>query len=217
MKEKLPKIFLVLFLILIAVNIGFLDWWIINHRKEEPEKETPLRPSTSLGTMEGQAETCSEECRQLIDQKVSEAREKIPTQKPVKVVNQLPASNPVASTKVTYLPLIAEGTTTETNWTDIAASDFYFNLADYPGAKEVRFIASLQALHGSAKVEARLYDQTNKRGVDYSELETKNDAYTLIESSGIVIWRGNNKYSVQLRSANGTRVLLKEARLKVIF
>jgi len=213
MKEKLLKIFLVLFLILITVNIGFLDWWIINHRKEEPEKETEKETETETVI----SQECSEDCRQLIEQKVSEAIKNIPTQKPAKVVNQLPASNPVASAKVTYLPLVAEGTTTETKWTDIAASDFYFNLADYPGAKEVRFIASLQALHGSAKVEARLYDQTNKRGVDYSELETKNDAYTLIESSGIVIWRGNNKYSVQLRSANGTQVLLKEARLKVIF
>lgn len=204
MNQQPEKIFLGVFLFLITANILFLDFVSFN---KKVELQLPLQTATPTPIFESK---CVDECQVIIDQKISEALAKLPTL-------VVPTSAPATQVKAVYIPLVTEGTTVNTTWTDINPSEFYFDLADYPGAKEVRFICYLQALHGSAKVYARLYDQTNKRGVDYSDLETQSDSYVRLESSGITIWRGNNKYTVQLRSANGTQVLLKEVKLKVIF
>jgi len=53
--------------------------------------------------------------------------------------------------------------------------------------------------------------------VDYSDLSTANGVFSRLESRAIIIWLGNNKYTVQLRSENGTEVQLKEAKLKIVF
>jgi len=212
MNQQSEKIFFGVFLFLITANLLFLDF--VSFRKKTALNQ-PLLSITPTPILESQ---CLDECQKIIDQKISEALAKIPTQKPEKTMSVIvPTSAPATQAKAIYIPLVTEGTTVSTSWVDIVPSEFYFNLADYPGATQVRFICYLQALHGSAKVYARLYDQTNKRAVDYSQLETQNDSYTLLESSGITIWRGNNQYTVQLKSENGTQVLLKEAKLKIIF
>lgn len=211
MKEKLPKIFLILTLVLILVNLGYLDYNLFWDKKIN-------KTEIQIEEKNGGSQECSLNCQTLIDQKINEALAKIPTFPPQKTLSLvIPTSAPAIQAKATYIPLVSEGTTVNTTWTDIVPSEFWFDLTDYPAAKEVRFICYLQALHGSAKVYARLYDKTNERAVDYSQVETQSDSYVRLESSGITIWRGNNKYTVQLKSENGTQVLLKEAKLKIIF
>jgi len=206
---------------LILVNLGFLDYRFFRNKSGGEISKTVFQDEGIETKNEGkhkEVENCSQGCLELIEEKIKEVEEKIPAQNPEKTTPVIiPTSVPAAQAKAIYIPLVAEGTTVSTSWVDVVPSEFYFNLADYPGATQVRFICYLQALHGSAKVYARLYDQTNKRAVDYSQLETQKDSYTLLESSGITIWRGNNQYTVQLKSENGTQVLLKEAKLKIIF
>ena len=81
----------------------------------------------------------------------------------------------------------------------------------------MRFEAYLLADQGAAKVYARLYDSTNNRGVDYSDIQTNSSSYTRIQSSKTSIWRGNNKYIVQLKSENGTVAKIKDAKLVVSY
>jgi hypothetical protein len=119
--------------------------------------------------------------------------------------------------KVTYIPITTARSTAIMDWTDANPSDFYFDLVDFPGAKSVRWEVYLQAVNGSGKVFARLYDVTNKRGVDYSELATESNTSVFLRSSDLKIWRGNNLYRVQLKSVNGTEAVLAQARLKIIF
>ena len=237
MDLKIGKIFLVFFSVSVLINLVLVDLWVLKRKQEitldfsadrpavvlpgETEEKKQGRETLSdlskdeinLGSWE-----CPGECEKLIEEKVKEAMAKLPTSLPqgqTKVV--FPTSPPADKARVVYVPLITEGTTFSTAWTDIVPSEFYFDINDYPGAKEIRFVAYLQAAQGAAKVYARLYDQTNKRGVDYSDIETQSSSYTLIESSKMTIWQGNNKYTVQLKSLNGTQVLLKEAKLKIIF
>ena len=111
---------------------------------------------------------------------------------------------------------MSAGSISSVAWSDIIPSEFYFDLSSYPGAKQVRFEAYLLSVNNDLGA-ARLYDVTNKRGVDSSDIQTTASTFTRVESSGIVIWRGNNKYTVQLHSVNGTEVQLKDAKLKIVF
>lgn len=214
---KAFKILLIIFGVLVFLNLLALDWsWFTDKSKG---KETVAEQVTKeVATI---PENCALNCQQVITEKIQEELAKTSPsagQSSVLPTDTLTVKTPTSGQqKIIYVPLASDGTTVLTSWTDIIPSEFYFDLANYPGIKEIHFETYLQAVNGSAKVYARLYDATNKRGVDYSDLSTANGVFSRLESSAITIWRGNNKYTVQLRSENGTEVQLKDAKLKIIY
>lgn len=216
--EKALKATLVVFGILVVSNLLALDFFWFTGKNFT---KSNLAANTEVSEPKTIQDSCGSICQETVTEKIKEELAKITPlagQSSLIIPTSKPVAQPTANgKKVLYIPLVTEGKTVLTAWTDIVPSDFYFDLTNYSGAKEVRFETYLLAVNGSAKVYARLYDVTNKRGVDYSELYTANDTFTRLESGGISIWRGNNKYTVQLRSENGTEVQLKEAKLKIIF
>lgn len=221
MKERLPKIFLIFLGILILLNLVFLDFQLF-FKKEEPEPKPVSLPSADYQSLsengaERQEAECSLDCQGLIDQKIAAALSGLPSPFSEKKSSSVPTSSQNSAPKIAYVPICSEGSSVSLAWENIVSSEFHFDLNDYPGAREVRLVASLRAVNSSAQVSARLYDQTNYRGVDYSDLISKGSDFKTIESSGITIWRGNNKYLVQLKSADGNEVQLKEAKLKISF
>lgn len=214
----MKKVFLGLLIlgaVLVLVNLAFLDFWVLADKKETPVSKTSLPEVIPTLFEEPQtlaSPSCELACQELIDEKIKQELSVLPS-----LAGQSSVS-PVASNKpsVGFIPLITQGGVSSATWTEVVPSDFYFNLADYPGVKEVRFEAYLFSSNNDL-VYARLYDVTNKRGVDFSDLSTSNSQYTLVASSPITLWRGNNKYVLQLRSVNGTQVLIKEAKLKIIY
>jgi hypothetical protein len=158
---------------------------------------------------------CVNEFNQLISKSLATVSasakviEKIvqPTMKPAQPAQQ--------QAKSAYIPLLSSGSSTKMEWETYVPSDFYFDLSDYPGAKSVQFIAYLKATDGSGKAFARLYDASNNRAVDYSDLQSFSQTYELVVSSPLTVWRGNNLYRIQLKSLNGSATALQEAKLKV--
>lgn len=226
--NKLPRILLIMIGLLFALNILFLDWRVIGEGREE-KQEVGNESGEVSGTEEAPSlsakvatDSCGLVCQETITARIQEELGKLTPQAGQSSVSQIPirrATTPTIANgkpKVVYFPLVTDGTVTSINWTDIVPSEFYFDLENYPNAKEVRFEAYLLSLNNDL-VTARLYDQTNKRAVDFSDLQTKESTFTRAESSGISIWQGNNKYTVQLRSVNGTQVQLKDAKIKIIY
>jgi len=217
MKEKLPKILLTTLGILVLGNILALDYLIFPKKNIAPSvSELPIvenEIATESGQEEAMPSNCLKDCQQLIDQKINEALAKIPSQRPVNLVVPTTATG---QQKVSYIPLIAETTINSADWTDISPSDFYFNLTDYGGAKSVRFEVYLKSLHQAGRVYVRLYDITNKRAVDYSDLSSLTETYELQRSSDLTIWRGNNLYRLQGKVLSGIEGYLKDAKLKII-
>jgi hypothetical protein len=216
--KKAAQIFLAVLAVLVLANLFALDyfWW-------QGRGGLPLAQNKAATDQEA-GDTCGSLCQKTIAEKIQAELDKgTPSAGQSSSVTVSPpatcAVQPTASPqiKTLYIPLASQGSTVSTSWADIAATNFYFNLADYPGAKEVRFETHLLALDGASPVYARLYDVTNKRGVDYSDVSTRNQSYTRLESSALKIWRGNNLYLIQLRSEIGIEAQLKEAKLKIIF
>jgi len=224
--KKFLTIILVILGILVIVNLGVLDWTIFR-------SENGNWPTSSAWRQDGRGEevededkiaspSCELSCQKIIEEKIKEELADLPLSaggssvtpaNAVKIPTQTLVSN---EKKILYIPLINEGSVVSSNWTDVLPSEFYFNLADYSKAKEVRFLAYLSSSNNDPGY-ARIYDVTNNRGVDFSDLLFNKNDYTLVESSSLVIWRGNNKYTIQLRSANGTKVFIKDAKLKIIY
>ena len=217
MFERLLKIFPWIIGLVIIVNLLILDFvWL-----KKPQSENTQAPIVQPETISNSTD-CSA-CQKIITDEIAREVAKItpviekqviqPTVSPKSVA--LPTSTPAV--KITYQSIGTSGTTTNTNWTDVPGTDFYFNLTDYPGLINVRWETSLQAFITSTDVFARLYDVTNKRGVDYSELKTQSTTYELLRSSDLVIWRGNNLYRIQIKGLNGNTVNILTPKLKLIY
>jgi len=219
--NKVLKVFLTVLGIIIAANIFFLDYYLFFKKNDKTilPQESPKEDLLNNKKDDVEPFSCSSACEEEITQKIKEEVEKIslPTGA---VVYKTPTitSIPQKSTSANsiYIPLATEGASTSTVFTDVVPSEFYFDLSDYPGAREVRLQAYLLSSNNDL-VYARLYDNTNKRGVDNSDLQTQTSSFTRVESGPMSIWRGNNKYTIQLRSVNGTLVQFKEAKLKISY
>lgn len=214
------KIVQVLFVILVLTNLGFFDYKYWQEKKAGDIALTPKNEEISKSEASISADFCGASCQETIKNKIEEELNKLPNlagQSSVSPSIPKPKTSPATNQpKIVYIPLVSSGNVSSINWTDIVPSEFYFDLSDYPSVKEVRFEAFLLSANGDL-VSARLYDQSNKRGVDYSELQSSNSVFTRLQSSATKIWRGNNKYTVQLKSVNGTGVQLREAKLIIIF
>ncbi|MGB9637245.1 MAG: hypothetical protein ACPLY7_00395 [Microgenomates group bacterium] len=210
--------------VLVVVNLLFLDFWLFWKEKKTTIGLSGGTSATKEVELENKEATdCGQVCQQTITEKIAEEMSRLTS--PAGSAGQssvspsLPAKVPAqlnGKPRVVYIPLVTDGSVSSVSWTDIIPSEFYFDLSNYPQAKEVRFEAYLLSSNNDLDY-ARLYDVTNKRGVDFSDLQTTSSTFTLVESSPMMIWQGNNKYTVQLRSVNGTQVQLKDARLKILY
>lgn len=210
--DKFLKNLLWVFGILAIVNLLVLDfvWMRFKTTNSQSQAPTPMptpRIIVSPSPTQTAGETCSADCLTKIQQEVKKAVGQ------EKIIQAIPTST---AAKVAYIAVGSTGSTASTSWADISGTDFYFNLTDYPQVKAVRWEASLQSYLSSDPVYVRLYDVTNNRAVDGSDLTTTSPTYQYIRSSDLTIWRGNNLYRIQAKGSNGNVVNVSAARLKVI-
>lgn len=227
MREKIKKILLVLFGLIVCINLALLDFWLIkvNNQflsfssetyKKQGSLENILKTLKSTSDSKIFQDACDSDCQKQIIQKVKDEVVRIPS--PTSVISKIsPAvGQENFGARVIYVPLITNGAVSSMNWTDIVPSEFYFDLKDYPEVKEIRLVAYLLSVNNDMGF-ARLYDNTNKRWAYFSDVQTNNSSFTRVESKPIELLKGNNKYTVQLRSVNATQVQLKDAKLKIVF
>lgn len=224
--SKIVKILLVISGVLILANFSILNFFLVKDKflNIEEKKNIGEKLISELTTGEETktaTDSCGLICRQTIKEEIEKELSKLPSSAGQSSVSPsvpriVQPTKTNGKPKEVYIPLTTGGSTTAVTWEDILPSEFYFDLNNYQGYREIRFEVYLLSLNNDPG-KVRIYDFTNKRAVDYSELQTTSSSFSRIESGAITIWRGNNKYTVQLRSANGTEVKLKDARLKIIY
>lgn len=218
MIDKFLKTFVWLLGIFIIANLLILDFvWVSEKKKEKAislsktvVSVTPTPAFQPTPEVSPTGTDCSS-CQQLIAEEVAKAVSSAPLS-----VSKATPTPSGSGQKVIYMSIGSSGSTSNMVWSDIPGTDFYFDLADYSSAKSVRWEASLQSYVSSDPVYARLYDVTNKRGVDGSDLTTRSSSFEYIRSSDLTIWRGNNLYRIQARGSSGNTVNISAPRLKII-
>lgn len=220
--EKLLKVLPIILASIIIVNLVVLDFfWIASRSKKELVAEKISQSEevfeTPTPTPISQEQSCSQcltetEIESKIDEKLAKVTP-VTSQTKTTPTPSLASSNQIP--KVSYVPLGGSSSTSNTDWTDISGSDFYFNKTDYPGTTSVSWEVSLHSFLGGNKVYSRLYDVTNKRAVDGGELSTDSSSSILVRSGNLTIWSGNNLYRIQAKSSSGTPANLDSPRLKI--
>ena len=110
-----------------------------------------------------------------------------------------------------YYMALMEGTAYGTDWTRIPSSDFQLDTSLYGSNVEVSWQGWMDEGIGSV----RIYDETNYRAVDNSEVTIVSGVKSSFYSKTLSIWRGANRYSLQIRSIAGP-VTISSPRLKIV-
>ncbi len=113
-----------------------------------------------------------------------------------------------------YVPF-GSGSSTASDWTDVAGLQAYVNISDYGSVKKVLFEASLHTPTGNQTAYARLYNKTDKHVVWLSEVSIEGGEPKLLTSSSLTLTPGNKLYQVQMKTQLQSVTNLQQARLKI--
>ena len=218
-KSKKTTILFILFLIIFLSGFIYLFLKVRNLEKtflfSLKQEEQSLDGTKSLFDLSF-SNTCSDECKKEIEEKISQAMATVSATKNVPGVK-----TPVAQkgTEVTYIPLAGPITTTSTNWVDAVGTDVYIDLAsDYGSGAKVTWEAFLKIAHSNGQAFARLFDVTHGIVVQGSEISlTNTDVSTQVPSANLNLWSGRNLYRVQIKSLNSFEVTFGSGRIKIIY
>ncbi len=216
LKVLKPIFFILLFLSILGLIGGFYFLYqrqndILNKlgQASKPLIVENISESSSL------LDECGQKCMDEIAIAVSDALADIPSTATQTIIEK---EIVVAASKGTdYISMGTSGTTTNTDWVDVEATAVYIDLEnDYGADATVSWEASLKVAHGNGKAFARLYDDTNKIAVDFSELTTENNVeFTQKTTGNLPFWKGRNLYKVQIKSLNSFEVTYSGGKIKV--
>jgi len=134
------------------------------------------------------------------------------TMAPVTVISD----NKVTPTKhINYLSINGTLSQVAYDWTDVPASQFYFNKADYPGLKEIHFESNMKLFNGNGMAFVRLFDVTHGVAVTNSQVQTAYQNDTVVVSVPIGFMDGRNLIKVQIKSLTADSTVFNSGRLVI--
>ncbi|MBM3205920.1 hypothetical protein FJZ41_03690, partial [Candidatus Shapirobacteria bacterium] len=155
MKEKILPIIITVIGGLILVNLAVLDVGWLRQQKKQPAETVSSSTSPEIPTAPSSlpSGTCDALCQQMIEEKISQAVATLSGKETIKEtetkVVEKTTTQTVSQPQVIYIPLGGSGSTTATDWTDVASAEVYLDLKDYPNLKEARFEGFIKVLHGN--------------------------------------------------------------------
>ena len=106
---------------------------------------------------------------------------------------------------------LSGGSVNSAEWTKVAGSDFTLDTSLYGSSVEVSWQGWIDTGNGSV----RLYDSTNHRAVDFSELSVDSGVKSSFYSKPMSIWRGQNQYYIEGKNPLG-QLTISSPRLKIV-
>lgn len=165
-------------------------------------------------TVQKLEDSCGENCMKYIDSKLDSLTSVTPISiSPTPTIKQ--AISVPKIKMASYIPIPGNGETLSTSWTDIAGTDFYIDKKDYQSLVDARLEVNLHLKNGNGKAFVRLYDATNNRGVDGSEVSTSEQTPTFVSSGALSIWSGTIHYKIQAKSLTADTTVFDSGRLKL--
>lgn len=107
---------------------------------------------------------------------------------------------------------IGGGSAAGVDWVKVEGSDFTFDQSLYGNVNYVTWQGWMDNGTGSV----RLFDSTNGRGVDGSEMSLSANGKASFYSGNLAIWRGQNQYYIQVKSSAGGMVTISGVRLRIV-
>ncbi len=211
---------LVGFLVLDLLILNGVMGWVVFEKEEVVSKEMAenvLKEEVLVREEENEIEM--EEEDEGIEKRISQLEDRVEAieDEGGKVVEKVAtAKEVVKSEKVFYVPIPDGEGVSSTEWIDVVGSGFILDKASYDGMKKVYLEGNIKVLNGNGIGRVRLWDESNKRAVDGSEISSNSGDWESKESGSLSLWNGKNEYILQARSETGYRVDAGGIKLRII-
>jgi len=217
MKQYIFNVFIIFSILILFVGFTFLYFQLRNIPKAvsvEPGPQEQLIPDIQEEEAAEDVEVENYMTEDEVDSKISQALSTITTETKT-IIREV---TPQASKNFTYISLGTTYSTINTSWVDIPGSGVYIDVeTDYGSGAKVSWEASLKVAHPNGKVFVRLFDDTNKIAVDYSEITSEKNSYEQISSGYLPFWKGRNLYKVQIKSLNTFEAFYTGGKIKIAY
>lgn len=114
-----------------------------------------------------------------------------------------------------FIPL-GSGTNNSTDWADVVGVAARMDFGQYKNIKEIRFESSVNLPASGQFVNIRIYNQTDKHPVWYSEVATTGSATSYLVSQPLAYDKGEKLYQVQMKNQLQAPANLVQSRLHII-
>lgn len=209
MKQWIKIISSVIILLIIIVDMVFLNWKVL-----EPKQASKTMTVTTVDNpvLPSRTPEALISCPQSCLSKIHEATASLKL--PAPVPQQTEKAVSPAAAKEFFVPL-GSGSTRADDWEDIAGLAAYIDSSKYGKIKSVVFEAAVSIPNGNQGVYVRLYNATDKHPVWFSDVYHEGGTPKLLISSPITLDSGNKLYQVQMKTTLKDLANLNQSRIKI--
>lgn len=211
MRPLILKIILVVLVLAVLVDLGFLNWKIFQKKPvQEVAVSTPeegVKPEISPMPQI----TPPKECPALCLSQIYEATASLRFPTPITQTKVTQVGSQVKEFSISF----GSGSTRANDWEDITGLSTYIDSAKYGKIKTVVFEAAVFIPNGNQGVYVRLFNATDKHPVWFSEVYHEGGAPKLLISQPITLDPGNKLYQVQMKTTLKDLANLNQARVKI--
>lgn len=190
-------------------NLVFLDYIIFNNRPS-----ARLFQIESTDVVHDASDVCNEkDCLEKIYQTIYEATASLRLANPSVTPSQGTVSQGSASKE--SIITFGSGSSTADDWTDVTGLQAYVDTAQYSRIKNVVFEASVFIPTGNEVAYVRLFNNTDKHPVWFSDVSLEGGQPQLLISQPITLDPGNKLYQVQMKTSLKYQANLVQSRLRI--
>ena len=207
--------------ILIIFNIVYLDILAFKNANVEVQKEDiSTVASVIYDPTASSNQVCPDKCIAQIYQATTSSKAtnqditatKIPT--PTSVPRASSQTSFVSSVKEFFIPF-GSGSNSSSDWEDVAGLKASIDSANYSSIKSVVFEASVRIPTGNQTAYVRLFNETDKHPVWFSDVSLEGGTAQLLLSKPITLDSGNKVYKVQMKTSLKYQAILDQARIHI--
>ena len=205
---------LVILTILMLSNLAYLDFIAFWNTKDVDIKEpivvdpSPTNEPASDSMPQAVNQMCPATCLAEIYQATSS----------IKKTSVAPSKSGAVSTqsqtKEFFVPF-GSGSNATSDWEDVAGLKAYIDTTKYSSIKNVVFEASVRIPTGNEVAYVRLFNETDKHTVLFSDVSLEGGEAKLLVSSPITLDPGNKLYKVQMKTSLKFTAILDQARIHI--
>lgn len=200
--HRLFKPFFSLFILLLTINIIYLDYRIFLI----PPKITTIIKSAEKDKLSSDS-ICPTSCISEINEAVSKVQEDDLSQADETVID---------SQVKDYYVTFGSGQSTSTTWSNVTGLTATINPSNYPNIKQINFEVSMYIPTGNETAGVQLLDVTDGYVVWNSEMQISGGEPQYLISNPITLAPGNKQYQVQMITQLGAPAILNQARLHIV-
>lgn len=209
---------------LLTVNVLVLNLWVFGNMGNNDKEvlgdrvEKVIEVKNEEEKLE-EGDVCNKGCvLGIVEDKITELVEKYSLAvKKTTTSTTKSVSAPVAKPEMEKFIRLTGGEAQGSGWLRLGETVFWLDTSLYGELVEASWQGWLDSSGGSLDGWVRLYDASNGRVVDGSEVKVTGQSKTSFYSDNIAIWRGQNQYYIEIKdNGGGNKMTISEPRLRLV-